>query len=220
MYTKKTLYATSILVGIVLTLIVTTTLFVPLIGNAQTALTSSLAVGSTGADVRSLQTFLALDPSMYPQGLITGYYGPLTRDAVIRFQTAHGISPVGVVGPITRAQINLMISNGIGFDTRAPSFSTLNVTPAANSANITFTTNEMARGKVYYDTRPLVMYETDRNFVEPYISGQVVSDAALAGGHSLTIPNLVPNTTYYYTTQATDQSGNVMLINQKTFTTL
>ena len=40
----------------------------------------------TGGDVTRLQRFLAGDPSIYPEGRITGYYGSLTVAAVKRFQ--------------------------------------------------------------------------------------------------------------------------------------
>ncbi|MCL9971914.1 MAG: peptidoglycan-binding protein, partial [Candidatus Pacebacteria bacterium] len=44
-----------------------------------------LEVGMTGTDVSALQTYLAADPTLYPQGLVTGYYGFLTKSAVSNF---------------------------------------------------------------------------------------------------------------------------------------
>ncbi len=70
------------------------------------ALRSQMRVGSRGKGVRVLQKLLASDPSIYPQGLVTGYYGRLTEDAVKKFQENHGISPVGQVGPETRMLLN------------------------------------------------------------------------------------------------------------------
>jgi len=64
-----------------------------------------LEVGMENADVSRLQTLLATDPAVYPEGLITGYFGSLTRAAVRRFQEKYGISPVGRVGPLTRARL-------------------------------------------------------------------------------------------------------------------
>ena len=40
---------------------------------------SQLGVGSTGSNVTNLQTFLASDRNIYPEGRVTGYYGTLTR---------------------------------------------------------------------------------------------------------------------------------------------
>lgn len=37
---------------------------------------------------------------------ITGYFGPLTFEAVKKYQASVGISPTGFVGPLTRAKIN------------------------------------------------------------------------------------------------------------------
>ncbi|MDP3735381.1 MAG: Ig-like domain-containing protein [bacterium] len=68
---------------------------------------------TTGGEVSKLQKMLANDPSVYPEGLITGYYGQLTEKAVQRWQAKWKIvsfgSPAttgyGVVGPQTRAKI-------------------------------------------------------------------------------------------------------------------
>ena len=75
----------------------------------------ALALGSTGDDVSSLQTFLARDPSVYPEGRVTGYYGRLTETAVKNFQEKYGIASSGIpgygrVGPKTRAKLNEMIA--------------------------------------------------------------------------------------------------------------
>lgn len=67
---------------------------------------SDMHEGEDSNDVKQLQQLLASDPSVYPQGLVTGYYGPLTKKAVEKFQEKHGISPVGTVGPETRAELN------------------------------------------------------------------------------------------------------------------
>ena len=74
-------------------------------------ITRTLSFGSTGTDVSCLQKFLASDTSIYPRGLVTGYFGSLTRQAVILFQAAHKIAKVGIVGPITRRAL-LLIQTG------------------------------------------------------------------------------------------------------------
>ena len=70
-----------------------------------------LSVGSKGEDVTALQTYLVQDPAVYPEGLITGYFGPATRRAIGRFQEKYGIAKAGdpgygTVGPKTRAKLN------------------------------------------------------------------------------------------------------------------
>jgi hypothetical protein len=66
-----------------------------------------LYYGINSNDVKCLQQFLAnLGPEIYPEGLITGYYGPLTQAAVKRYQTFKGIITTGYFGPLTRAKAN------------------------------------------------------------------------------------------------------------------
>ncbi len=63
---------------------------------------------------------LATDPEIYPEGLITGYFGPLTRRAVKRFQKIAGIEQVGVVGPKTLSKINELLEEGAGASGKVP----------------------------------------------------------------------------------------------------
>lgn len=68
-------------------------------------LTSALQRGSTGAEVRQLQQFLQ---TQYAEAQVTGYFGSLTMQLVMRFQGEHGITQTGTVGPLTRAAIAQM----------------------------------------------------------------------------------------------------------------
>lgn len=72
------------------------------IKNVQQEIRSGLKEGSENDDVRKLQELLASDSTLYPRGLITGYYGALTSEAVKRFQTRHGLTVTGVVDDETR----------------------------------------------------------------------------------------------------------------------
>jgi peptidoglycan hydrolase-like protein with peptidoglycan-binding domain len=72
----------------------------------------------SGASVRNLQTFLAENPAIYPQGEVTGYFGTLTLKAVQRFQSKYGIAKpgervYGYVGPATRAKLNSLIEQSL-----------------------------------------------------------------------------------------------------------
>ncbi len=76
-----------------------------------------LSSGSNGDDVKTLQQIL-LDEGVYPSGLITGYFGSLTKEAVIRFQEKYknevlvpgGLqNGTGYVGKATRAKLNSLI---------------------------------------------------------------------------------------------------------------
>ncbi|OGF77220.1 hypothetical protein A3F23_01890 [Candidatus Giovannonibacteria bacterium RIFCSPHIGHO2_12_FULL_43_15] len=75
-------------------------------------LTKTLKGRTQDEEVNILQEFLAKNSEIYPQGQITGYFGPLTENAVKRFQAKYGIEKVGIVGPVTRAKINELIKDG------------------------------------------------------------------------------------------------------------
>lgn len=66
----------------------------------------NLKEGSEGEQVALLQTLLAADAAIYPEGKITGFFGPATRRALQRFQRENGLEQVGFVGPRTRALLN------------------------------------------------------------------------------------------------------------------
>ena len=69
-------------------------------------ITKTLKLGSENSEVKALQQALAQDKTIYPEGKTTGYYGPATRNAVIRFQKKYDLEPVGFVGPLTRKKLN------------------------------------------------------------------------------------------------------------------
>ncbi|MFA5651802.1 MAG: immunoglobulin-like domain-containing protein [Candidatus Paceibacterota bacterium] len=76
----------------------------------------SLVLGTRGNDVRLLQTLLAKDSVIYPEGLITSYFGNLTKNAVQRFQEKYniaskGISGYGLFGPKTKAKMIELYGN-------------------------------------------------------------------------------------------------------------
>ena len=83
---------------------------------AQGGTCSAMTMMGPGAEntgVSQLQTFLARNASVYPEGKITGYYGSLTTAAVQRFQAKNSIissgdpasTGYGRVGPKTLAAI-------------------------------------------------------------------------------------------------------------------
>lgn len=87
--------------------------------NAQSALTSNLTVGSAGAEVVALQSFLEMKGHLVmPAGVAKGTFGPLTQSSVAKFQMANGITPAaGYVGPVTRAAINAQMTGSTGGST-------------------------------------------------------------------------------------------------------
>jgi peptidoglycan hydrolase-like protein with peptidoglycan-binding domain len=191
--------------------------------HAQTPFIShNLSIGSKGADVTNLQQFLALNGAIYPQGLVTGYYGQLTAAAVTQFQVNYDLPQVGNVGPMTRAKINQVQASGNGLTIRAPVISTISVstsTASNSSATISWTTDKNATGKIHYDTPYLNETEATANFQEPYISGNIVISPSLTNNQNVVINGLAPHTTYHYVIEAIDASGNVNISPQYAFTT-
>ncbi len=193
---------------------------IPLQSYAAT-LTRQLQVGMRGSDVSALQTFLASDPAIYPQGLVTGYYGVLTRAAVVKFQLKNEIPPVGRVGPLTLAAINAQMSGGMtsGSDQSAPLISNVGVNPGNNSVVIGWITNESAAALVYYSTSPLVVTEGSGSSAVTISGTSLVVHTDLRTAHSATITGLQSATTYYYVIYVKDGSGNESVTSQASFKT-
>jgi len=70
---------------------------------------TNLTVGSTGADVVALQTWLMSQGHSIPAlsaGVAKGYFGSQTKAAVMAYQASKGIPNTGFVGPLTRGALN------------------------------------------------------------------------------------------------------------------
>lgn len=97
--------------------------------------------GASGADVTRLQQFLALDPAIYPEAQVTGFYGALTEAAVRRFQCKNKLvcdgtpesTGYGVTGPRTAALLALQCPDVIGSNSGTPS-GFIRVTPTSGAA--------------------------------------------------------------------------------------
>lgn len=83
--------------------------------NSPKLFQGDLKEGSKGTAVEMLQECLAKDKEIYPDGTVSGSFGALTKEAVMRFQQKYandilkpsGLSKGnGVVGPATRAKLN------------------------------------------------------------------------------------------------------------------
>ena len=192
----------------------------PSLASADT-LYRQLEIKMQGSDVSSLKSFLAQDNTIYPQGLVTGYFGGLTKSAVSNFQARNGLPAVGRVGPATLPVINAQMAAGMnngGVTTvQAPSISTVNVAVNGNVPTITWSTNVLTKGVVFYSASPLVTYERV-NSVD--ISGSsIMTDTNFRSNQSIAIPNLLNNTVYYFMIYTTDQNGNVSVTAPSTFKT-
>ncbi|HEY1037419.1 MAG TPA: peptidoglycan-binding protein [Candidatus Paceibacterota bacterium] len=186
---------------------------------ASAALYRQLQIGMSGSDVRELQTFLAADSSIYPEGLVTGYFGSLTKAAVARFQAKYGISAVGRVGPITLAAINSRMGGAVGADTAAPVIGPVYVNVSNSNATLSWNTSEGASAVVYYSQSPLALTEASALTGINISGATALANTSLSLTHGVTIPNLQRNTTYYYSVYVRDASGNVNITWPSTFRT-
>ncbi len=91
-------------------------------GSACVTISRNLSKGMDNDEVRKLQLFLAQDPTLYPEGITSGYFGRLTELAVQRWQARHGVisygtaasTGYGAVGPKTRQAIEAACGNSGG----------------------------------------------------------------------------------------------------------
>ena len=77
---------------------------------ANAAFNTNLTVGSTGADVSALQSWLISKgfsiPSISSGAATPGYFGSQTKSAVVAYQASVGLPSTGFVGPLTRGILN------------------------------------------------------------------------------------------------------------------
>ena len=207
-----------LLIGVIMTSLLV--IGVPFFASADT-LTRQLEFGMSGADVSALQTFLAQDNTIYPQGLVTGYFGSLTKSAVSNFQSRNGIDTVGRVGPVTLAAINAQMNSGstVGFDRSAPMIGPVNITTGTTGATINWNTSENASAIVYYNTSPLSMLEAGPNTGVTISGLSLLVHNDLRSSHSANLTGLQQFTTYYYTVYVRDGSGNESVTWPSTFRT-
>jgi len=85
----------------------------------ETLFTTNLYYGLENEEVKRLQELFAQDKELYPEGIVSGYYGSLTTKAVERFQCKYEIicegtpytTGYGTVGPKTRSKLNEVYSS-------------------------------------------------------------------------------------------------------------
>jgi peptidoglycan hydrolase-like protein with peptidoglycan-binding domain len=65
-----------------------------------------LKTGSIGKEVRLLQTLLKAQNVFPVTQAVTGFFGPVTRQAILDLQKKYNLPRVGEVGPRTRAILN------------------------------------------------------------------------------------------------------------------
>ncbi|MCK9352370.1 MAG: fibronectin type III domain-containing protein [Candidatus Paceibacterota bacterium] len=95
-------------------------------------------------------------------------------------------------------------------DTTTPTFSSIAVAHASETATVSWNTSENASGKMYYGTAtPLVLSTA------PYTR----SENALSLNHSFALTGLATSTTYYFVLEGKDAAGNTGTSTEHQFTT-
>lgn len=169
----------------------------------------NLKKGMSGADVTRLQQFLALDPSVYPEAQVTGYYGALTEAAIKRFQCKNKLvcdgtpetTGYGVTGPRTAALLALQCPDVLGGSTVS---GFLKITPSAGAAPLTVNIEAILNSVkscaatnyeiVYGDNSPSAFVsvpantcaEMRQNFTHTYAGGGVYTVILRSGAHQVT----------------------------------
>ena len=119
--------------SIVLALALALTVVAPVAASAQSAgyvYSTNLTVGSRGADVVALQSFLVAKGVLtIPAGTAMGYFGGLTKSALAAYQSMKGITPAaGYFGPITRAAVMADTTSGTPATPGCPAGAMFNAT--------------------------------------------------------------------------------------------
>jgi peptidoglycan hydrolase-like protein with peptidoglycan-binding domain len=211
-------------------------------------LARTLKAGMSGDDIKTLQELLATDSDVYPEGLITGYYGKATERAVKRLQKKFCLDQVGHVGPLTLKKINELLQEGAGNSGEHSSNASNSIhvpagllkasgilkklcgnstttpdTTAPTSSAITVSNITVSSAKVKWTTNEFtsgkVWYSTT-NGLTATSPASVAGPNNLTFSHEVTLTGLATGTTYYYIVVSTDASGNKLTSAQQSFMTL
>ncbi len=114
------------------------------------SITRTLGYNSKGADVSALQTYLASDPAIYPEGVVSGFFGRATEKAVQRFQASRKIvssgtaatTGYGSVGGKTRAALAACNTVSSTAPTSTPTTATVATTTVPATPSPTPTTQQ------------------------------------------------------------------------------
>ena len=122
---------------------------------------------SSNGEVTKLQQFLAQDAAIYPEGKITGYFGPATMHAVQRWQASHGLvssgdpdsTGYGFVGTKTRAAMRCAAtaSNTTSTTATATTVSTNNQAATQTSNSVNGMTNPVTISSFTVSTTTIVL---------------------------------------------------------------
>jgi len=229
---------------LILTIVVVVVYFLSFAGpgtlkaNAFT-FTQNLRYGDNNPDVLNLQACLKSDPTLYPEGLVTGYFGSLTKAAVIRFQEKYAdkvLKPLGLsggtgfVGPSTKAKLNMVCGlaskpkeeseskpNNVALKSeQKPKPKTDTTAPIIleiEASNITADGATM-RWKTNELTQTVLYFGTNTSSMTQRLFNTWVES------YQVRKNNLKPETTYFFKIEVQNKAGHKAISSCKTFTTL
>ncbi len=214
--------------------------------NVPASLERQLEVGMKGEDVKELQRILADEPDMYPEKLITGFFGLLTKKAVKKFQKKHGLEQVGRVGKKTLEKLKKVKKDKkekVTTPTVVPS--TASSTPMTPSVVATTTASTtQPQQNVPAPQNPFTISSTNYSTVNAsttkitwttseYSTSEVtysVSSPVLTGpsapisvfgesgtNHEVVLTGLSANTTYYFFVSSTNNLDFTVHTNESSF---
>lgn len=85
-------------------------------GEIKTVIRAGVTEGMTGDDIEEVQKLLATDPTIYPEGKVTGYYGNLTKEAIKRLQKRHELEVTGIIDEATHDLLESYLKERFGED--------------------------------------------------------------------------------------------------------
>jgi peptidoglycan hydrolase-like protein with peptidoglycan-binding domain len=83
-------------------------------GDVKSIIRDGVQEGMSGDDIKKLQELLATDSTIYPEGKVTGFFGPLTKQAIKRLQERHGHSATGEIDDETHDLLEEYLHEGFG----------------------------------------------------------------------------------------------------------
>lgn len=101
-------------------------------------ITSTLNLGSQGEQVKALQQYLAGIGYKNADGTplkADGIYGPMTKTAVMQFQSKNGLTPDGIFGPKSLAKTQQLTSTNMQADSAAPGSINSGIKPPDHPSN-------------------------------------------------------------------------------------
>ena len=95
-------------------------------GSAVSIIAKNLGMGNRGKDVSTLQQLLGKDKDIYPEGTVSGYFGPATARAIQKFQLKYGVIKKatdpgsGNLGPKTKAKLQEVFGSSASVPAMSP----------------------------------------------------------------------------------------------------